>query len=63
MLNISYLSEHKSPSAHDSLAKALEENKQFKKALQSTKKALALLPNNEYLKNEVKRLTSTIQNK
>jgi len=50
-----------SPFAHDHLATAFEEQKQFKKALQSTKRALVLLPNNQYLKNKITRLTSTIQ--
>jgi len=52
-----------SPSAHNSLAKALEENKQYKKALRSINLALALLPNNQHLINEVKRLTPLSQNK
>jgi CubicO group peptidase (beta-lactamase class C family) len=51
-----------SPAAHNNLSKVFEENKQLKKALQSKQRALVLLPDNPYLKDEIKRLMLRINN-
>jgi len=52
-----------SASAHDSLSKVYEERGQLSKALISAKRALGLLPHNQYLKSRVARLKLAVNDK
>jgi len=52
-----------SASAHDSLSKVHEERGQLSKALISAKRALGLLPHNQYLKSRVARLKLAVNDK